>query len=123
MASEAGYTAAVTTVISPKLAAEGAAREMVHIIQNMRKAAGFDIADHIVSFYQGPTQLDEVVRAHAEYIQQETLSDRLVAGPPDDRAHVEIHKVNGLEAVLGVRRSVGPYPTQGQDPTNSGVLL
>ena len=104
VASESGYLAAVTTTISSDLAAEGTARELVHIVQNMRKAAGFDIADHIVTSYEGPSELGEVVEAHGEYIRQETLSNELVAGRAADGAHVENHKVNGLEAVLGVKR-------------------
>jgi isoleucyl-tRNA synthetase len=104
-ASEAGYTAAVDTEITPELKAEGTARELVHILQNMRRSADFDIADHIVSCYRGPAEIEDVVQAHGEYIRQETLSDELVNGSAGEDALVETHKVNGLETVLGVVRS------------------
>ena len=105
VADEGGYAAAVTTDISPELASEGAARELVHVVQNMRKAAGFDIADHIVTFYEGPVQLESVVASHSDYIRRETLSDELAQEPPPDAAHTEEHSINGLKARLGVRRT------------------
>ena len=104
VASEGGYTVAVTTTVSSELALEGLARELVHRIQNMRRSAGFDIADRIVTFYQGPTQLDDVVAAQGEYIRQETLSRQIEKAAPPEGAHTETHKIDGLEAVLGVKR-------------------
>ena len=103
-ASEGGYTVAVTSDISPELALEGLARELVHRIQNMRRAAGFDISDYIVTSYQGGEALDEVVSAHGEYIRQETLSHELVSGPSAEGAYMETHTMDGIEATLGVIR-------------------
>jgi isoleucyl-tRNA synthetase len=104
VASEGGYTVAVTTAITPELAAEGLARELVHRIQNMRRSAGFDIADHIVTYYRGDSELEVVLVSHDEYVRQETLSVRLVAGEPPSEAYSEPHKIDGLEMVLGVQR-------------------
>ncbi len=47
VAEEAGYAVAVTTEITPELADEGLARELVRRIQEMRKNAGFEISDRI----------------------------------------------------------------------------
>ncbi len=102
--SEDGYTVAVTTEVTPELALEGLARELVHRIQNMRRAANFDISDHIVTYYQGDPKLDEVVAAHGDYIRQETLSRELLKAPPAEGAYVEKQKVDGLQATLGVKR-------------------
>ena len=104
VASEDGYVVAVTTSVSAELAMEGLARELVHRIQNMRRSAGFDIADHIVTYYDGGPELEEVIAAHGEYIRHETLSRRLVKGRPAEDAYVETHKVNGLETLLGLLR-------------------
>ena len=102
--SEGGYTVAVTVDISPELALEGLARELVHRIQNMRRSAGFDIADHITTYYRGAKELDEVVSGYGDYIRQETLSREVINGSPPQGAYAETHKVNGLEALLAVRR-------------------
>ena len=102
--ADSGYMVAITTEISPELALEGQARELVHRIQNMRRSADFDIADYIVTYYQGGPELDEVMASHGDYIRQETLSRELVNGDLEDDAYTERHKVDGMEAVLGVRK-------------------
>ena len=52
-ASDGGYTVAVVTEVTDELRDEGTARELVHRLQNMRRSAGFDIADRIVTWYDG----------------------------------------------------------------------
>ena len=100
---EGGCYVAVDTTITPELAREGLARELVHRIQNMRRSAGFDIADYIVTYYQGGPGLDEVIAAHGDYIAQETLSRRLVNESTAHGIYIEAHKVDGIEATIGVR--------------------
>ncbi|PKB79663.1 MAG: isoleucine--tRNA ligase, partial [SAR202 cluster bacterium Io17-Chloro-G9] len=102
--SEGGYSVAVTTEITPELELEGRARELVHLVQNMRRSAGFDIADHVVTYYDGDEALDEVVAVHGDYIRQETLSRELTRGTPPQGSYSEEQKVNGLGVVLGVVR-------------------
>lgn len=102
VASEQGYSAAVTTEITLKLEREGRAREFVHQIQNMRRAAGFDIDDRIAAYYTGDPSIDEVVAAHGEYIRQETLSDDLIAGAPPDGSYIESRVDDGRETTIGV---------------------
>ena len=103
--SEGGYSVAVTTEITPELKSEGRAREMVHLVQNMRRSAGFDIADHIITYYDGDEALEEVVVTHCNYICQETLSRELVRGVVPGRAHSEKQQINGLDVILGVVRA------------------
>ena len=97
------YSVALSTDITPELRLEGQAREVVHHIQNMRRAADFEISDHIVAFYQGDA-LDPVIAAHADYIRQETLSRDLLKQPPADGAHTEPLNVDGIAATIGVMR-------------------
>ena len=104
VARERHLVVAVATEITSELASEGLARELVHRIQNMRRSAEFDIADHITTYYGGAPELDKVVATHGDYIRQETLSRQVVKAEPPEGAHSETHKVNGLEAVLGVQR-------------------
>jgi isoleucyl-tRNA synthetase len=79
------------------------ARELVHRLQTMRKRAGFDIADYILTYYQGGPSIQRVILEFAQYIKQETLSRDLIQGIPQD-AYTESHKVDGDEVVLGVKR-------------------
>jgi isoleucyl-tRNA synthetase len=101
---EAGYAVAVNTSVTPELAEEGLARELVHRIQGLRRAAGFDISDHITTYYQGPPSLRAVLAKHGDYVRQETLSEELVEGPPPDGAHAEEQKLDGEPVTLAVER-------------------
>jgi len=103
-ATEAGYVVAVETSVSSELAAEGLARELVHRLQSMRKSAGFDIADYIVTYYQGGTAIADVVSHFSDYIKQETLSRSLIQGLPSAEAYKETHRLDSNEVVLGVSR-------------------
>ena len=101
---EPGCLVALDARITPELAAEGLARELAHRIQGLRRNARFELTDRIVAYYQGPAAVAQVMQNHAAYIQQETLSDELVAAPPPADAQAETQKVEGMEVTLGVRR-------------------
>ena len=101
---EGGYTLAVTTTVSRELALEGMARELVHQVQNLRREAQFDIADHIVAYHQCGDELKEVLAAHGDYIRRETLSDDLVDSPAPEGAHTATLNVDGEEMTLGLVR-------------------
>ncbi|MSQ11475.1 MAG: isoleucine--tRNA ligase [Dehalococcoidia bacterium] len=104
VASDGGYTVAVRTEVTPELAQEGMARELVHRIQNLRKAAGFEVADRIVTWCQGARPVQEAVERFEEYVRAETLSLEVRYGEPAPDACVERLKLDGHDVVLGVRR-------------------
>ncbi len=102
---EAGYLVAVNGEITPGLAEEGLARELVHRIQGLRRAANFEVTDHIEIWYDGPDELAQVMRGNfSAYICEETLTDQLQAGPPPEGAKSEAAKIEGQEITLAVRR-------------------
>jgi isoleucyl-tRNA synthetase len=72
--SDGGLTVALDTELDDELRAEGAAREFVNRIQNMRKDAGFQVTDRIAIFYQAGEKIDRVVQHMASYIKNETLA-------------------------------------------------
>jgi isoleucyl-tRNA synthetase len=90
--------------IPPELQAEGLAREIVHRLQNMRRSAGFDIADYITTCYQADDYVTQVMVDFADYIKQETLSRELVAAAPGKGFFSESHKLAGHEIVLAVKK-------------------
>ena len=102
---EAGYLVAVNGEITPELAEEGLARELVHRIQGLRRSANFEVTDHIETWYDGPDELAGVMRGNfAAYIREETLSDAVEAGSPPEGARSETAKIEGQEITLAVRR-------------------
>ncbi len=101
---EGDYLAALNTELSPELRDEGLARELVRQVQTMRKAAGFNIEDHIVTYYQGDETIQRVMADYAGYFGQETLSDRLLTEKPPAGAYHEQHKLDGHQVTLGVTK-------------------
>ncbi|MFA5994418.1 MAG: isoleucine--tRNA ligase [Parcubacteria group bacterium] len=61
----------LNTQISPELKLEGQAREIIRYIQEMRKAAGYEVDDRIEVGYDGP---EEVFSKFGEMIQKEVLA-------------------------------------------------
>jgi len=104
-AHEGDFHIAIDKTITPELADEGLVREVVHRIQNMRKDAGFEIADYITTYYERNALLDRVLGNSdlVAYIKQETLSHDIVEGIPAE-AYKEAHKIEGQEITLGVKR-------------------
>jgi len=104
VAADKLVTVAVDAAVTPELRAEGLAREIVRRVQEMRKNAGFDIADRITTFYVASGILDEVMQTWGSYISAETLTTRLVKAAPPDDAYVEEHQIDGQSLTVGVRR-------------------
>ena len=104
MATEGDLTVMLAADITPELAAEGMAREIVRRLQTMRRSAGFDIADHITICYQGEAYVRQVMTDFTEYIKQETLSAQLVEGVPAEDFYTERFKLDGYDLLLGVKR-------------------
>ncbi len=104
---DGGYVVAVSTEIPPELVEEGIAREITHRIQNMRKEAGFEIADYIVAYYQADPPLRKAVEGQSAYIRQETLSRELLHQPPAEGAFSRKVRIEGSELTLGVKRVEG----------------
>ncbi|MFC1938735.1 isoleucine--tRNA ligase [Chloroflexota bacterium] len=104
--SEGDYSVAIPTEIPPELLREGLAREIVHRLQTMRRAAGFDIADHIMTCYQGDDHVRQIMEDEnlAGYIKQETLSRELSCGVLEEGAFAESYRLGGHEILLSVRR-------------------
>ncbi len=69
------------TDVTPELAAEGLARDVVRAVQQARKDAGLDVADRIVLTLEAPDAVVEAVKAHEAFLAGEVLATALVYGP------------------------------------------
>jgi isoleucyl-tRNA synthetase len=95
---------AVDTNITEELDKEGLTREIVHRLQNMRKTAGFEIADYIVTYYQSDDYVRDVMVGYASYISHETLSREILNAAPPTDAFKEEYKLEGHVITFGVVR-------------------
>lgn len=101
-----GCTVAVDTTVTRELQLEGMMRDFVRHVQNLRKAADFEVTDRIELYYIAKNDLAEAIAAHADYIRAETLAVRLVAGePPEGATTADIGVGSG--ARVGVLRVTG----------------
>jgi isoleucyl-tRNA synthetase len=104
VAADKLITVGVDVVITDELAAEGLARELVRRIQNMRKDAGFDIADKIAIYYQAEGTVHHVFHDWADYIKAETLAVEIDHQLIPEAAFQRKERVDGLDVMLGVKR-------------------
>jgi isoleucyl-tRNA synthetase len=72
---------ALDTRITPELAAEGAARDVVRIVQQARRDASLSVSDRIRLTIGADGALGEAVRAHASFLAAETLAVSLDVRP------------------------------------------
>lgn len=62
------------TSTTPELEAEGRARDLIRLIQDARKAAGFDVSDRITTQLRVTAEVAEALEAHEELVKAETLT-------------------------------------------------
>ncbi|MCZ7664171.1 MAG: DUF5915 domain-containing protein [Thermoleophilia bacterium] len=96
----------LSTVLTPELESEGLARELVHHVQNTRKAAGFRVEDRIALSVRGPQAIAGMIEEHAESIKKETLSVVLKTDGEIEGYREEL-SINGLPVVLTMSRIEG----------------
>lgn len=97
-ASESGITVILHTKVTDELLAEGYARDLVRIVQDLRKEADYNVSDHIILDVIADKPLADAITVHADYIRRETLADELIQKGEmewDKEIHTEIdfHKV------------------------------
>ena len=110
---EGGVAVAISTVLTPELQSEGLARELVHHIQNTRKAADFEIDDRIHLWVSGPAEIAEMLAVHGDWVKKETLAVSLevsdAAAPGEASAQAGAYreelKVNGLPVTVEVAKA------------------
>ena len=105
VATEGAYLCALHTELTPELVREGLAREFVRRIQDLRKQAGFDIADRIHLYLQASQGLVDAIQAHREYIMGETLSLKLSSARPPEDATIASLEFDGESAQVGVSKA------------------
>jgi isoleucyl-tRNA synthetase len=104
---QANYAVALELDLDEELLREGAAREVVHAVQNARKGAGLQVEDRIDLRLSGDDRLIDVVRQHADYVAGETLAESLEldGATADPTAHTETARIDGSEIAIALSRA------------------
>jgi len=75
-----GYLVALDTQLTSELINEGLARGVIHIVNNGRKEAGFNVEDRVAIRFEASAGMRVAIEEHHAYIQQETLAVSLDQG-------------------------------------------
>ncbi len=92
---------ALATALTHELVLEGLARELVNKIQNLRKAADFNVADRIQLSLTATPLVDEAFAVHRDYVLSETLTTEVVESPGES-AFTRVENLNGEKTTLSV---------------------
>jgi isoleucyl-tRNA synthetase len=96
--AEAGHAVALQLELDDDLRREGLAREIVHAVQNARKAAGLEITDRIDLTLTGDPDLIQAAQAHQDYLAGEVLATTVSYDGSDGAAA----KIDGRDLKIGV---------------------
>ncbi len=72
------------TVVTPELAPEGIARDLVRVVQQARKQAALDVTDRIVLTVDAPETVLVAARQYEQFIAGEALARRIEYGPVEE---------------------------------------
>jgi len=100
---EGSHAVALELELDDDLRREGLVREVVHAVQNARKAAGLAVEDRIRLELGGDGELLGAVRAHEDYVAGETLA--VAVGYDGDGDGGEPATIEGRALTIGVRRA------------------
>ncbi len=105
VASEGSLVVALDTEITPELESEGLAREVVRRIQDLRKAAGLEVSDHIRVTFEATPRLARAIATFRDYVAGETLSDDLSSGAVSSNVTKTEDAFDGEKITIGLVRT------------------
>jgi isoleucyl-tRNA synthetase len=99
-----GVVVALDTNISDDLKKEGYARDVVRVIQEMRKEADYQVDDRIDIMVKTEGDIEQAVTDFGDYIKKETLAQELLqSGSIESDLEKDI-EIDGLKVRVGVKR-------------------
>ena len=101
---EGSHAVALELQLDDELRREGLAREVVHAIQNARKAAGLEVEDRIELVLGGDDELLAAARAHEAYVAGETLA--VAVSYDGAQADGEPATIEGRPLVIALQRAL-----------------
>jgi isoleucyl-tRNA synthetase len=95
---------AIDTRITPELAREGMARDIVRLVQDLRKNSGLEMEDRIILYLGADDEnLKQAIVDHRTYIAAETLTKQWADAPFD--LHSTSTKIDGQSLTIALKRT------------------
>lgn len=104
VASDEGISVVLDTSVTEALKQEGQAREIIRIIQDLRKDAGYNVSDRIYVYVKASKDLEQAVVAFSDYICKETLAIELQERGEFEWDKEKLVDIDGNELKVAVRR-------------------
>ena len=98
---DTGLVVALDTTVTPELHAEGVARDLVRLVQQARKDAGFDVTDRISLILQVPAEQQAMVAAHEAHLADSVLATSVAYA---DQEQATSGKLDGAPISFAVAR-------------------
>jgi len=93
------------TELTPELKQEGIKREMVRLINGLRKQMSLNIEDRIIVYWKTENkETEKAIFKYLEEIKNDTLSNEIIEGKNDKVDMAKEVKVNGVEVWLGIKK-------------------
>ncbi len=89
--------------ITPELEAEGRARDLVRMIQQARKDAGFNVGDRITLAVDVPADFKAAIVAHGDYIKEQTLAVSIGEGSAAATQQIT-QELDGEQFIIGLSK-------------------
>jgi isoleucyl-tRNA synthetase len=93
-------TISLDTEVTPELAAEGTARDLIRLVQQARRDAGLDVSDRIAVTLGVPESVRRQIQPHLDMVAAETLADSVSFGVGEPNASLDDDHVH-----IGVTRT------------------
>jgi isoleucyl-tRNA synthetase len=109
VAQEGAIAVGLATTITPELRLEGLARDVVHAVQNARRAADLRVEERIVLHLDGSALIREAIDLRRVEIAAEVLATEITVshGAPFAGIHHEEHVIDGEPLALRLDRAPG----------------
>lgn len=105
VAGQDGIVVALDTHLTEALVHEGLAREVVRHVNDLRKEAGLELTDRIVTYYEASPKLQVAIKTFADYVRAETLSVELRDVAPTAASATATDNFDGESLTIGITKA------------------
>ncbi|MFP4330571.1 MAG: isoleucine--tRNA ligase [Spirochaetaceae bacterium] len=99
--NEASLTVALDPEISEELKKEGLVRDLIRLVQNLRKETGLEVSDRIALYLDAGPELAGAVEMFEDYLASETLAEKVHREPGEG---AETYEIGGEDVRLALER-------------------
>ena len=90
--------------VTPDLEEEGVARDLVRLVQQARRSAGFHVSDHIKLAVTLPANVEQTIKKHEHYVAEQILADSVLYQANVSGSYREEAQLSGSAITIGLEK-------------------